>query len=42
LYELHDERFAVNEDAVKIENDGAQQGCWSLRRFRFGQCLSLL
>jgi hypothetical protein len=29
LYELRDERFAINEDAVKIENDGAQQECWS-------------
>jgi hypothetical protein len=25
LDELHDERFAVNEDAVKIKNDSAEQ-----------------
>jgi len=29
LNELHDERFAVNKDAVKIENDRAEQESWS-------------
>jgi hypothetical protein len=35
LEKFHDEGFAVNEDAVKIKNDSAQQECWSPVKFGF-------